>query len=110
MHINWIELDGPLVSPGHGVDFFHDDLPDDQIVASIVGFNGWYHPGGQATVTVLRACSDPSIDSGHWAEIVRSTRDAVLTILLDKAQLETYLHNRPHRPDRTSPVYIRVGA
>jgi hypothetical protein len=112
MRITWVESDEPLVSPGHGVDFFHEDLRDNEIVASIGGFEGWYHEGGQAKVRFLRTCPDPSIDSGHWAEIVRSTRDALLNILLDRNQLDTYLRGR-HASDRltgSSAVYIRVGA
>jgi len=109
MLISWIESDEELGGLGHGVDFRHDDLTGNQVVAFIDGFDCWYHPGRQAKVRMLRTCPDPTIDSGHWAEIVRDTRAAVLSILLDKAQLETYLHNRSD-PVTRSPVYISLGA
>jgi hypothetical protein len=104
-----MESDEELRGLGHGVEFRHDDLPGNQVVAFIDGFDGWYHPGREAKVTMLRTCPDPSIDPGHWAAIVRDTRNAVLTILMDKAQLQTYLRHRSDLMTR-SPVYIGLNA
>ncbi|HXJ40160.1 MAG TPA: hypothetical protein VNH18_12855, partial [Bryobacteraceae bacterium] len=45
VNINWAESDKPLTHLGHGIEFLHDDLRPNEVVAFIDGFGSWYHGG-----------------------------------------------------------------
>lgn len=110
LKIDWVESDEPLTRLGHGVEFLHDDLSRNEVVGFIDGFEGWYRPGGRATVRILRTCPNPSIGLDHWAEITRGIREAVFAVLTDKAKLTTFRH-APSDPVGTyGPIYILINS
>ena len=78
--IRWLESDEPLLNLGHGVQFLHDDLPSDQVVAFLEGFEWLHRRDSPVTVKLLRSC--PSyITVDHWREVIQNTREGVLAFL-----------------------------
>jgi len=90
--VNWVESDEPLVDLGHGVQFLHDDLQREYVIAFLEGF-AWRRCGS-ATVRLLRKCPT-LITADHWSEIIESTREAVLVFLSNEGNLNyAFRHGR----------------
>lgn len=95
--VHWIESDQPLFDLGHGVEFMHDELQREHVVAFLEGFD-WLpgRRGGPATVRI-RKTGPPSISAHHWEEIIKSTREAVLVFLSKKhVNLDSFRHGPIH--------------
>jgi hypothetical protein len=98
--IHWVIESDRLDNLGHGVQFLHDELQHENpnelrsqhAVAFLEGFN--WRGGSSATVRLLG--SHPTfIAAEHWAEIIESTREAVLVFLPDEANLNYAFSHGP---------------
>ena len=78
----------------------HDELGRESVIAFLEGFEWLHRPGASATVRILRN-RPTSISANHWAEIIQSTREAVLVFLSNK-------DNR-HGSFRHGPIYIIIN-
>lgn len=97
--VHWVESDKPLVDLGHGVQFLHDELQREYVIAFLEGFD--WRRGSSATVRLFGGCPT-SITADHWSEILESTRNAVLAFLSNEGNLNYAF--------RHGPIHIIINA
>jgi hypothetical protein len=94
--VRWVESDKRLDDLGHGVQFLHDELQCEHVVAFLEGFQWSRRRGSPATVRLLSICPT-SITADHWSEIIQSTREAVLVFLSNEGNLMCSFRHGPIR-------------
>jgi hypothetical protein len=89
--VQWVEC-VELDNLGHGVQFRHDGLQGEYLVAFLEGFE-WRH-GGSATVKILGRCPT-SITPDQWSGIIESALRAVLVFLSNERHLNCAFRHGP---------------
>ncbi len=95
--VQWVECD-ELDYLGHGVQFLHDGLQGEYLVAFLEGFE--WRRGGSATVKLLGG-RPTSITADQWSGIIEGTRRAVLGFLSNEHNLNCAF--------RHGPIYIIIN-
>lgn len=88
--VQWVECDE--LDLGHGVQFLHDGLQGEYLVAFLEGFE--WRRGGTATIKLLGRCPT-SITADHWSGIIESTRQAVPVFLSNERNLNCAFRHGP---------------
>lgn len=80
--VRWARVTERSMRRGHGVEFHHETLQRDTVVAFIEGYRWRDVLGEEVTVQILgRAPTESGVDSAAWKRVVQEVKKSALRFL-----------------------------